>query len=68
MEHVEGYLSGKAQFHWPGALVVRLDSHQGELWILRRPGLADVGLGDCFAHARMALDALRRAHKSESND
>lgn len=64
MEHVDGYLSRKAQGLWPDALVIRIDRPEDrEQWVLRRKGQEDVGLGESFHDARGALLALLRAER-----
>lgn len=57
IENVNGFLSGKAGFVWPGALVIE----GPDRWLLRRPNVPDIGLGSDFKHARMALYAMIRA-------
>jgi hypothetical protein len=58
MDRVDGYLSRRAQQHWPGALVLELAEHR---WVLRRPGQEDLGLGDNFNSAHHALVCVLRA-------
>ena len=61
MERIDGFLSGKVQAEWPGALVVEAEPGA---WELRRPGEPPVSLGAAFKDARMAVYALIRAHRS----
>lgn len=56
MDRIDGYLSRRAQLDWPLALVICLADGS---WVLRRPGEPDLGLGDNFSAAQMALNALR---------
>lgn len=64
LDHIDGYLSGKAQAVWPGALVFKRELPEGgETWILRRSGHEDIGLGDRFQAAKMAVAALIKAER-----
>lgn len=64
MREVDGYLSRKAQTTWPGALVSKIETGNGEAWELERPATTDraaleaVRLGTTFGAARQAIDAL----------
>ena len=61
MDKLDGFLSRKAQFTWPRALVFRLASDE---LVIRRPGVEDLGIGDNFSAAHHALIALIRAEKN----
>jgi hypothetical protein len=64
-DNVNGFLSGKAAALWPGAVVVWRVGPP-ELWILRRPGREDVGLGDTYRHACAAFYAIRGNEKPKT--
>jgi len=57
---VESYLTGKLRSVWPDAIVFRIDGQ----YILKRVGEPDLGLGDEFHSARLALYAVIRYHKA----
>jgi hypothetical protein len=63
MKRVDGYLSQRAQLQWPGSLVYEDD--QGS-WVLERPGMEALGLGDTFSRAHQAMLAILRAEKREA--
>jgi hypothetical protein len=61
---VDGYLTNKAQGHFPTALVIcTYPEAGGQVWLLRRAGEEDVGLGNSFGGARVALNAWMRAER-----
>lgn len=67
MKRIDGFLSRKAQAHWPGALVYCEDLGNGETWTLERAGLDTIGLGSNFGHAQQALWALIAAEKERNS-
>lgn len=62
MDRIDGYLSNKAQSVWPDSLVLCVDDRH---WIIRRPGVPDVGLGDNFQAASQAAGAMLRAQRAK---
>jgi hypothetical protein len=75
MRRVNGYLSRKAQGTWPGSLVYTTEAGADESegpeterkreWILERPGLELLGLGESFQRAQDALTALLTAERQK---
>jgi hypothetical protein len=65
MRRVDGYLSQRAQRQWPGAIVYEDDNGT---WILERPGVETVSLGDVFSRAHQAMLAILRAEKREEGE
>lgn len=49
---------------WPAALIVRVDDENGTRYVLQRPNLPDVELGEEFGAARRALYAAIDHHKA----
>lgn len=60
MRRVDGHLSRRAQQKWPGALVYECEDGA---WVLERPGRENLGLGDSFHSAQMAIVVLVRAEE-----
>jgi hypothetical protein len=60
MDRVDAFLSEQAGKTWPGAVVWCLVPRESpaEVWVLRRPNQADIGLGDRFPAARKGLEAM----------
>ena len=66
MARIEGYLSRLAQGEWPSALVIERGgrtAQEPDEWILERPGMEDLGLGDNFHAAKQAVHALLAAER-----
>ena len=63
MERIDSFLSGIAQKHFPGALVVCLDEKtDNEAWVLKIPNSNNLGLGSQFKIARRALEQFISSH------
>lgn len=71
MEHIDGFLTGKArQIYGEGATVVKIEldgtddrGRPKELWVVRVPNEPDVGIGGWFAAAKDTLNKLLRTAK-----
>jgi hypothetical protein len=64
-ERLDGFLSRKSQNISQTALVYCLEHEDGtQEWVLRRPGLPDLGLGDNFGLAQMSVTSWVRAQRS----
>lgn len=67
-KHLDGYLSRLVQAEWPGGLVFDFrndDDLRGtdSQWMLQRPGMEDLGMGDTFHAAKQAVHALLAAER-----
>ena len=68
MEHLDGYLTFKARRVHPDAQVLKIvtgGNPPKEVWVIRRPGLEDVGLGPFFKAAKASINAMIVVKRTE---
>lgn len=68
MEHLDGYLTFKARRVHPDAQVLKIvigGNPPTEVWVIRRPGHEDVGLGPFFKAAKASVNAMIVAKRKE---
>jgi hypothetical protein len=61
MEHIDGYLTFKIRRIHPDAQVLKTvtgGNPPTETWVIRRPGVDDVGIGPFFKAAKATINAL----------
>ncbi len=66
MEHLDGYLTFKIRRVYPDAQVFKIvtgGNPPSEVWVIRRSGVEDVGLGPFFKAAKASINALLMAYR-----